>query len=127
MIRRPPRSTRTDTLFPYTTLFRSDCTRQRIEESGLAGAIRADQRVDGVRANFQVDAPVGHELAEAYAQVAGSQDTVHYSTPIRSPADRGGFALRPPPSRALRLCQIPVRPSGVKMTSRIRPQPRMIY
>src|SRR3546814_1839734 len=26
MIRRPPRSTRTDTLFPYTTLFRSDAT-----------------------------------------------------------------------------------------------------
>src|SRR3546814_2276007 len=25
MIRRPPRSTRTDTLFPYTTLFRSFC------------------------------------------------------------------------------------------------------
>src|SRR3546814_5916509 len=31
MIRRPPRSTRTDTLFPYTTLFRSggDAERQR--------------------------------------------------------------------------------------------------
>src|SRR3546814_14934590 len=27
MIRRPPRSTRTDTLFPYTTLFRSPRTR----------------------------------------------------------------------------------------------------
>src|SRR3546814_3030644 len=26
MIRLPPRSTRTDTLFPYTTLFRSSCT-----------------------------------------------------------------------------------------------------
>src|SRR3546814_14761270 len=26
MIRRPPRSTRTDTLFPYTTLFRSGIT-----------------------------------------------------------------------------------------------------
>src|SRR3546814_1150844 len=26
MIRRPPRSTRTDTLFPYTTLFRSQLT-----------------------------------------------------------------------------------------------------
>src|SRR3546814_4492602 len=26
MIRRPPRSTRTDTLFPYTTLFRSTST-----------------------------------------------------------------------------------------------------
>src|SRR3546814_18498635 len=27
MIRRPPRSTRTDTLFPYTTLFRADTPR----------------------------------------------------------------------------------------------------
>src|SRR3546814_1082475 len=30
MIRRPPRSTRTDTLFPYTTLFRSDVVRQAL-------------------------------------------------------------------------------------------------
>src|SRR3546814_9648847 len=29
MIRRPPRSTRTDTLFPYTTLFRSRELRER--------------------------------------------------------------------------------------------------
>src|SRR3546814_13262001 len=29
LIRRPPRSTRTDTLFPYTTLFRSDTGRYR--------------------------------------------------------------------------------------------------
>src|SRR3546814_5947050 len=29
MIRRPPRSTRTDTLFPYTTLFRSHTRRDR--------------------------------------------------------------------------------------------------
>src|SRR3546814_21112443 len=35
MIRRPPRSTRTDTLFPYTTLFRS---------GGSAGAARAHRR-----------------------------------------------------------------------------------
>src|SRR3546814_18289687 len=28
MIRRPPRSTRTDTLFPYTTLFRADGAEQ---------------------------------------------------------------------------------------------------
>src|SRR3546814_18739780 len=28
MIRLPPRSTRTDTLFPYTTLFRSRCVAQ---------------------------------------------------------------------------------------------------
>src|SRR3546814_4841626 len=35
MIRRPPRSTRTDTLFPYTTLFRS---------VAAAAAIHADRR-----------------------------------------------------------------------------------
>src|SRR3546814_1346643 len=31
MIRRPPRSTRTDTLFPYTTLFRSLGLRQQVD------------------------------------------------------------------------------------------------
>src|SRR3546814_5246044 len=40
MIRRPPRSTRTDTLFPYTTLFRSPDRR-----IGVAGQI-AGQRLD---------------------------------------------------------------------------------
>src|SRR3546814_19374155 len=30
MMRRPPRSTRTDTLFPYTTLFRSGSTYGRV-------------------------------------------------------------------------------------------------
>src|SRR3546814_2466559 len=32
MNRRPPRSTRTDTLFPYTTLFRSDRWRSTMRE-----------------------------------------------------------------------------------------------
>src|SRR3546814_19443223 len=32
MIRRPPRSTRTDTLFPYTTLFRSDRARRQRDD-----------------------------------------------------------------------------------------------
>src|SRR3546814_1349225 len=41
MIRRPPRSTRTDTLFPYTTLFRSACRR--------GGARRLCRRHVGVR------------------------------------------------------------------------------
>src|SRR3546814_4617777 len=35
MIRRPPRSTRTDTLFPYTTLFRSVFSQQRSEEAAM--------------------------------------------------------------------------------------------
>src|SRR3546814_1982394 len=38
MIRRPPRSTRTDTRFPYTTLFRSRRTPQNIVIGGAAGA-----------------------------------------------------------------------------------------
>src|SRR3546814_3803071 len=40
MIRRPPRSTRTDTLFPYTTLFRSH------GGHGLARLRRVDQGAD---------------------------------------------------------------------------------
>src|SRR3546814_4073439 len=40
MIRRPPRSTRTDTLFPYTTLFRSEGAVSR-SACGLAGACRS--------------------------------------------------------------------------------------
>src|SRR3546814_15759116 len=36
MIRRPPRSTRTDTLFPYTTLFRSGCDDERPQRGGAA-------------------------------------------------------------------------------------------
>src|SRR3546814_13893745 len=48
MIRRPPRSTRTDTLFPYTTLFRS------------TGDPRIDtpmnyNRAKGVYANLEID------------------------------------------------------------------------
>src|SRR3546814_6619051 len=43
MIRRPPRSTRTDTLFPYTTLFRSrGQTREAKKTSGeMADAVAA--------------------------------------------------------------------------------------
>src|SRR3546814_10942795 len=37
MIRRPPRSTRTDTLFPYTTLFRSTVPRGLEFSEGAAG------------------------------------------------------------------------------------------
>src|SRR3546814_2801484 len=40
MIRRPPRSTRTDTLFPYTTLFRSGGSRRRARRRGRHQACR---------------------------------------------------------------------------------------
>src|SRR3546814_19338756 len=38
MIRRPPRSTRTDTLFPYTTLFRSHCVDRGVARGSVDGA-----------------------------------------------------------------------------------------
>src|SRR3546814_13407987 len=54
MIRRPPRSTRTDTLFPYTTLFRS--SRLRLGQMAIEGlpalTIVASKRV-WVEANFK--------------------------------------------------------------------------
>src|SRR3546814_19048620 len=55
MIRRPPRSTRTDTLFPYTTLFRSTETNERrprgdMEGPGLGIATRWCGRGDRDRA-----------------------------------------------------------------------------
>src|SRR3546814_9233381 len=39
MIRRPPRSTRTDTLFPYTTLFRSGFFVDTDGKKGLSGKV----------------------------------------------------------------------------------------
>src|SRR3546814_4521237 len=52
MIRRPPRSTRTDTLFPYTTLFRSfDMGGTSTDVSWYAGSYerREEAEVAGVR------------------------------------------------------------------------------
>src|SRR3546814_5232091 len=39
MLRRPPRSTRTDTLFPYTTLFRS------VAVAARSGVLRVDEEL----------------------------------------------------------------------------------
>src|SRR3546814_8964225 len=65
MIRRPPRSTRTDTLFPYTTLFRSaDRARRRGALPGRGGRPRGGVR-PGLRdrrtrpAQLRRDAPAG--------------------------------------------------------------------
>src|SRR3546814_1676328 len=72
MIRRPPRSTRTDTLFPYTTLFRSlrECLDQRQQAAELRVLVgpqrgepsrrRLRYQVDGlgVRSPFALAAPV---------------------------------------------------------------------
>src|SRR3546814_4759808 len=50
MIRRPPRSTRTDTLFPYTTLFRSmSAGHQRSRHHGARLPARRRPRCDDGR------------------------------------------------------------------------------
>src|SRR3546814_7852659 len=55
MIRRPPRSTRTDTLFPYTTLFRSD---------PMAKLTKKQKALEG-----KVDAVTLHSVEEALKTV----------------------------------------------------------
>src|SRR3546814_17120728 len=67
MIRRPPRSTRTDTLFPYTTLFRSDLVdldQDRVAHAAL-DAFLEDPRVG----DEQVVADQLHLLAQARGQL----------------------------------------------------------
>src|SRR3546814_5724536 len=59
MIRRPPRSTRTDTLFPYTTLFRSDL--------GVGGNEARPQRgeVEVAEGQRRIDPQQPHRFAAA--------------------------------------------------------------
>src|SRR3546814_17831830 len=59
MIRRPPRSTRTDTLFPYTTLFRSKCPARC---SGPASRLRPYSVVVERRAVLARGSPFWHLL-----------------------------------------------------------------
>src|SRR3546814_17680246 len=53
MIRRPPRSTRTDTLFPYTTLVRSPLDRAVEREARAAGDILTARREGGTELPHQ--------------------------------------------------------------------------
>src|SRR3546814_12398369 len=73
MIRRPPRSTRTDTLFPYTTLFRSlSGVGKRPGAAGLSWSLPpARGRVEGILAgghhgyaSWQPPAPRARRLRE---------------------------------------------------------------
>src|SRR3546814_2730299 len=63
MIRRPPRSTRTDTLFPYTTLFRSGLC----GGAGDAGGIEARRVAPDDAADRQAPA------LQAFAEAAGDR------------------------------------------------------
>src|SRR3546814_9355171 len=63
MIRQPPRSTRTDTLFPYTTLFRSALRRHRRPLSGDDGGRRVGGGGAGI---FSVGARAAGDRSEEH-------------------------------------------------------------
>src|SRR3546814_11108127 len=99
MIRRPPRSTRTDTLFPYTTLFRSppircpgdDMTmRGRFWMAWLAaatiamGAAPAAAQVRTIDPNAAIDSDLGTPPAPTTTQAAPTatlSNTQSYTDP----------------------------------------------
>src|SRR3546814_16549141 len=100
MIRRPPRSTRTDTLFPYTTLFRSRILAElrgldpKDRITPIKAALQMEEAVDGAQVAGQ-DAPYGALLVEHPASDAGQ--------PLSGLARAFGHALRPALRTAGRL------------------------
>src|SRR3546814_4250675 len=86
MIRRPPRSTRTDTLFPYTTLFRSARRHHRRQRRTAAD--------DRERQRHRADQPGDPEMD------AGATCRVALHRAGQAAAERLCRELQRPPSRA---------------------------
>src|SRR3546814_11350742 len=92
MIRRPPRSTRTDTLFPYTTLFRSIERRPGVEIELLCLDCPANEMLDQRLRNAGVDAVMAHMVANAvgapaereFREITGAEDAA--AVLVRQPA-----------------------------------------
>src|SRR3546814_16935056 len=80
MIQRPPRSTRTDTLFPYTTLFRSDrvCFAVTEPNAGL-NTTELKTRADKVDGGYRVH---GEKIWISTAQVANKMLLLARTTPL---------------------------------------------
>src|SRR3546814_6725407 len=74
MIRRPPRSTRTDTLFPYTTLFRSRQRRIAFQPDDRVGGLRgAESRRAPADGEQGARRPAGSARPRACGQGAGTR------------------------------------------------------
>src|SRR3546814_10203586 len=67
MIRRPPRSTRTDTLFPYTTLFRAE---YRIVPVDIGKGAQFEPAFLAISPNNKMPAMVDHNPADGGAPLA---------------------------------------------------------
>src|SRR3546814_13561705 len=96
MIRRPPRSTRTDTLFPYTTLFRSQGSRPPLREVDnvlydCGQPLQDDQqRADRDSAFHRpvLDSPLG-ERDSPHAEGVGCKDVDGDEQPQREDKEEG--------------------------------------
>src|SRR3546814_13945414 len=101
MIRRPPRSTLTDTLFPYTTLFRSRMSAMPIS-TALAGAAKPEQFmglmpvVDGVVLPAQpmepVASPYGTDVPVLVGYTRDDMTMMMYGMPWFGTLDEAGLA-----------------------------------
>src|SRR3546814_2874172 len=99
MIRRPPRSTRTDTLFPYTTLFRSDGRMSSDYNTGSDLFPQKEQ--DGyaiVNARVGVRGPDERWALELWAQnlVNKQYAQVAFNSPFQEGARSAGTAFADP-------------------------------
>src|SRR3546814_6455660 len=119
MIRRPPRSTRTDTLFPYTTLFRSDiqaaaAEAERAPLAVLAGRRRGllqhhvaanDAQVARTAGDQPRDVVVAHQQQVDRQRLAVTEQPVAALAPAQ-PAEIGRAHLRTPVTNAHIVCRL---------------------
>src|SRR3546814_14564515 len=75
MIRRPPRSTRTDTLFPYTTLFRSTPERELLGREALGTVDTAIDALPERTRQILAWRRIDHLTNRAIAQRLGISET----------------------------------------------------
>src|SRR3546814_10911707 len=87
MIRRPPRSTRTDTLFPYTTLFRSEGSLDHAGDHGAAGPTRRQRGIGPIYA-ICVDAEAAAPASSRRVERAIREGSRHPAEPDHSAQGR---------------------------------------
>src|SRR3546814_14406573 len=91
MIPRPPRSTRTDTLFPYTTLFRSPPSRDTITEVVDYGRLAKAVRNHVLSTTFRLLETLAEELSEVCFGFAPVSETRVRIEKLDRYADIGGI------------------------------------
>src|SRR3546814_13328875 len=93
MIRRPPRSTRTDTLFPYTTLFRSKrASAARAVASDCAMRARATLRLGKLQ---EINGPTLNRSAELSTRPSTLPEVVPSEPPRLTMGSRSAVAFPP--------------------------------